>query len=141
MADLVLREPAGHAGTMPQADFRRAGPLFRVSAEGPCERGPGGQLMDRQYYIGLADSGLRMPIGTDLVLHERADAGDIVLDGRRLGQITAEAAKPIGTPLAVPLMDLRLEKADLLDNLRRAGSAGGCRSTLRRHLPKTTWLS
>jgi len=71
--------------------------------------------MDRQYYIDLAHSGLRMPIGTDLVLHEHADAGDIVLDGRRLGQVIEEAAGRYGTPLAVPLMDLRLEKADLLD--------------------------
>jgi len=59
--------------------------------------------------------GLRMPIGTDLVLHEHADAAEIVLNGRRLGQVTEEAAGRYGTPLAVPLMDLRLEKADLLD--------------------------
>lgn len=69
----------------------------------------------RQYYIDLALAGLRMPIGTDLVLHEHADAGEIVLDGRRLGQIIEEAALRYGTPLAAPLMDLRLEKADLLD--------------------------
>lgn len=43
---------------------------------------------DRQYYLGLAHSGLRMPIGTDLVLHEHADAGEIVLDGHRLGQVS-----------------------------------------------------
>ena len=68
-----------------------------------------------QFYLDLAQSGLRMPIGTDLVLHEHADAAEIVLDGRRLGQVTEEAAHRYGTPLAVPLMDLRLEKADLLD--------------------------
>ena len=71
--------------------------------------------MDRQFYIDLAHAGLRMPIGTDLILHEHADADEIVLDGRRLGQVTEEAARRYGTPLAVPLMDLRLEKADLLD--------------------------
>ena len=71
--------------------------------------------MERQFYIDLAQSGLRMPIGTDLILHEHADAAEIVLDGRRLGQVTEEAASRYGTPLAVPLMDLRLEKADLLD--------------------------
>ncbi len=71
--------------------------------------------MGRQYYIGLANAGLQMPIGTDLVLHEHADADEIVLDGRRLGKITEEAACRYGTPLAIPLMDLRLEKADLLD--------------------------
>jgi uroporphyrinogen-III decarboxylase len=72
-------------------------------------------MMERQFYIDLAQSGLRMPIGTDLILHEHADAAEIVLDGRRLGQGTEEAASRYGTPLAVPLMDLRLEKADLLD--------------------------
>ena len=68
-----------------------------------------------QFYLDLAQSGLRMPIGADLILHEHADAAEIVLDGRRLGQVTEEAASRYGTPLAVPLMDLRLEKADLLD--------------------------
>lgn len=58
-----------------------------------------------------------MPIGTDLVLHEHADAGEIVLDGRRLGQVSEKAACRYGTPLAVPLMDLRLEKADLLEKI------------------------
>ena len=72
-------------------------------------------MMGRQYYIDLAHAGLRMPIGTDLILHEHADTDEIVLDGRRLGQVTEEAARRYGTPLAVPLMDLRLEKADLLD--------------------------
>ena len=27
--------------------------------------------MDREFYLGLARMGLRMPIGADLVLHER----------------------------------------------------------------------
>ena len=51
--------------------------------------------MDRRYYLSLAHSGLRMPIGTDLLLHEHADAAEIVLDGRRLCQVTEEAA--VGT--------------------------------------------
>jgi uroporphyrinogen-III decarboxylase len=71
--------------------------------------------MSLEYYLGLARAGCRMPIGTDLVLHEHADAGEIVVDGGRLGQVIAEAACRYRTPLAVPLMDLRLEKADLLD--------------------------
>jgi uroporphyrinogen decarboxylase len=70
--------------------------------------------MERRYYLELSRSGLRMPIGTDLVLHEHADAEEIVSDGLRLGLVTEEAARRYGTPLAVPLMDLRLEKADLL---------------------------
>ena len=70
--------------------------------------------MQRNFYLDLAARGLRMPIGTDLVLHEHEDAEAITLDGGRLGQVTAEAARRYGTPLAIPLMDLRLEKADLL---------------------------
>ena len=70
--------------------------------------------MNHQYYLDLARPGLRMPIGTDLILHENSEAEDIVLDGTRLGKVTEEAARRYRTPLAMPLMDLRLEKADLL---------------------------
>jgi hypothetical protein len=42
--------------------------------------------MDRQFYLNLAASGLSMPIGTHLVLHEHSDPGAIVQDGRRLGR-------------------------------------------------------
>ncbi|MCU0248222.1 MAG: uroporphyrinogen decarboxylase family protein [Bryobacter sp.] len=61
-----------------------------------------------------ARDGLRMPIGTDLVLHEHADAEAIRLDGARLGRVVAESADRWRAPLGVPLMDLRLEKADVL---------------------------
>lgn len=70
--------------------------------------------MDRQYYLGLAQSGLRMPIGTHLVLHEHPDSQKIMVDGRRLGQVVEEAAERFGVPLALPLMDLTLEKEALL---------------------------
>ena len=73
--------------------------------------------MERSFYLDLARAGLRMPIGTDLVLHEQPDPEAIVLDGRRLGQVVADSARRYRTPLAIPLMDLRLEKADLLDTL------------------------
>ena len=73
--------------------------------------------MNRQYYLDLAAAGLRMPVGTDLVLHEQADPEEIVTDGRRLGRVMELAARQYGTPLAFPLMDLRLEKADLLGRL------------------------
>ncbi|MCC7203742.1 MAG: hypothetical protein IT441_01575 [Phycisphaeraceae bacterium] len=73
--------------------------------------------MDRQYYLDLAAQGLRMPIGTDLVLHERADAQQTVVDGRRLGQVVVESARRYRTPLAMPLMDLAIEKAWLLSIL------------------------
>lgn len=55
-----------------------------------------------------------MPIGVDLVLHRHEDAAAILLAGRRLGGVIAEAATEFGVPVALPLMDLRLEKASLL---------------------------
>lgn len=70
--------------------------------------------MDRQYYLDLASSGLKMPIGTHLVLHEHADHAIIPDDGRRLGAVIEEAAARFGCPLALPLMDLKLEKEALL---------------------------
>jgi uroporphyrinogen-III decarboxylase len=70
--------------------------------------------MDRQYYLDLAASGLKMPIGTHLVLHEHADHERIPDDGRRLGGVIEEAARRFRCPLALPLMDLKLEKEALL---------------------------
>lgn len=71
--------------------------------------------MDRKYYLDLAASGLSMPIAADLVLHEHHDAEDILLDGERLGRILEETARRFDTPLAVPHMDLELEKKALLE--------------------------
>lgn len=73
--------------------------------------------MDRKYYLDLAEAGLAMPIGADLVLHEYSDAEEILLDGKRLGQVLGETAHRFGTPLAVPHMDLELEKKALLGML------------------------
>jgi uroporphyrinogen-III decarboxylase len=70
--------------------------------------------MDRSYYLDLAAQGLRMPIGTHLVLHEYADHDAVLLDGERLGEVIVETADRFRTPMAVPLMDLKLEKEALL---------------------------
>jgi uroporphyrinogen-III decarboxylase len=70
--------------------------------------------MQRDYYLELAAKGLRMPIGADLVLHEAADPAALRCDGERLGSVVEAAARRYQTPLAFPLMDLTLEKADLL---------------------------
>jgi len=70
--------------------------------------------MDRQFYLDLAAAGLRMPIGTHLVLHKHPDHSAIVQDGRRLGCVVEEAARRFRMPLAFPLMDLKLEKEALL---------------------------
>ena len=70
------------------------------------------------HFRALAAAGLRTPIGTDLVLHERPDPEAVRLDGRRLAGVVREAAERYRTPLAIPLMDLRLEKADLVRLVR-----------------------
>jgi uroporphyrinogen-III decarboxylase len=70
--------------------------------------------MERQFYLNLAASGLRMPIGTHLILHESADPEAVARDGKRLGQVVEAAARRFRVPLALPLMDLRLEKEALL---------------------------
>lgn len=69
--------------------------------------------MAREFWLNLARSGARFPIGTDLVLHEKEDAEAIRMSGSALGQVIAEAAARWKIPVAMPLMDLRLEKADL----------------------------
>lgn len=59
-----------------------------------------------------------MPIGTHLVLHEHTDHHAIAFDGSRLGAVIAEAAERYATPLAMPLMDLSIEKECLLTTLK-----------------------
>lgn len=73
--------------------------------------------MSRQSYLDLARLGLRMPIGTDLVLHEKPDPERIVNDGQALGKVVEEAARRYRTPLAFAHMDLRLEKTVLCEML------------------------
>jgi uroporphyrinogen-III decarboxylase len=66
--------------------------------------------MERSFYLELARRKLAMPIGADLVLHEQDDPEAVRLDGPRLGEVIAEAARRYRTPLAFPLMDLQIEK-------------------------------
>ena len=73
--------------------------------------------MDREFYLSLARSGLRMPIGADLVLHEQPHPEAIVRDGTALGRVVEETARRYHTPLAFAHMDLSLEKAVLLELL------------------------
>jgi hypothetical protein len=70
------------------------------------------------HFRALASSGLRTPIGTDLVLHERPDPEAVRLSGSGLAGVVREAAERYRTPLGIPLMDLRVEKADLVHRLR-----------------------
>ncbi len=76
-----------------------------------------GNPMNREFYIDLGRSGLRMPIGTDLILHEREDPEAILRDGVALGRLVEETARRYGTPLAFGHMDLALEKTTLLEAL------------------------
>jgi uroporphyrinogen-III decarboxylase len=73
--------------------------------------------MRREFYLDLATAGLRMPVGANLVLHRHDDPEAILVDGQRLGQVVAETARRYHTPLAVPLMDLSVEKTALLEAL------------------------
>lgn len=73
--------------------------------------------MIRPLLLELAAAGHRVPIGADLVLHEEPDPDRARLDPARLGRVIERAARRYRTPLALPLMDLRLEKLDLLSAL------------------------
>ena len=73
--------------------------------------------MNRSYYQDLAQQGLSMPIGTDLVLHGEPDPAGVLRDGAALGRVVEKTARRFATPLALPLMDLQLEKAALLRGL------------------------
>jgi hypothetical protein len=70
--------------------------------------------MNRQFYLDLAASAICMPIGTDLVLHDESNPDDIRNHGPALGRVMERAARRWNTPLAFSLMDLRLDKLDLL---------------------------
>ena len=73
--------------------------------------------MDRSFYLNLAKQGLSMPIGADLVLHGEPAPAAILRDGTALGRVVEKTARRFQTPLAIPLMDLQLEKATLLRGL------------------------
>ena len=73
--------------------------------------------MPENPYFEMARRGLRMPIGTDLVLHESCDPESCKYDAQLLGAVVEAAARRYRTPFAFPLMDLTLEKTDLLQFL------------------------
>ena len=73
--------------------------------------------MSREQYLGYAREGLCMPVGTDMVLHMHSDAKAILRDSVRLGEVLAQAARRFSTPLAIPVMDLTIEKNIALEIL------------------------
>lgn len=74
----------------------------------------GNEEQRRNYYLELAASGLATPIGADLILRSKSDFEARLLDGYGLGEVVVEAARRFNTPLALPLMDLALEKSWML---------------------------
>jgi uroporphyrinogen-III decarboxylase len=70
--------------------------------------------MNKTFYTDIAAKGLRAPAGAHLILHAHADHDAIILNGKRLGDVVAETAHRFNCPLAIPLMDLTLEKDALL---------------------------
>jgi uroporphyrinogen-III decarboxylase len=70
--------------------------------------------MPENLFLEMARRGLRMPIGADLILHESSDPEACKHDAQLLGAVVEAAARQYRTPFAFPLMDLTLEKADLL---------------------------
>ena len=62
----------------------------------------------------LAARGAAAPLCVDLYLHEESDPEAARRDGARLARVIERAARHARLPIAVPLMDLTLDKADLL---------------------------
>jgi len=73
--------------------------------------------MDRSFYLDLAKSGSPIPIATDLIVHDFERPAEIINDGTLLGKAVEKASVKYHSALAMPLMDLKLEKALLLDIL------------------------
>lgn len=65
--------------------------------------------MNRRLYLDLARTGLRMPIGTDLVLHEQEYPERVAAQGEALGKVVEQAARRYGTPLAFAPVEVLLE--------------------------------
>jgi uroporphyrinogen-III decarboxylase len=62
----------------------------------------------------MAKAGARMVLATDMVLKEKANHQELLNDGDELGKIILESANRYDLPLALPFMDLTLEKEWLL---------------------------
>ena len=73
--------------------------------------------MHKSFYTDLARDGRRLPIITHMVLHEKEDPEAILLDGERLAAVMLEAAERFDNPMALPVMDLTLEKDILLQTM------------------------
>jgi Uroporphyrinogen-III decarboxylase len=70
--------------------------------------------MQREFYMNMAKSCPRLPIATHLVLHEKPDPEAILLSGPHMAEVMAETARRFRSPLALPVMDLTIEKDFML---------------------------
>ncbi|NUQ70745.1 MAG: hypothetical protein HUU17_07975 [Chthonomonadales bacterium] len=73
--------------------------------------------MSRDFYLDLAAQGHRVPLGLDLILRQYLDFDAILQDGERLGAVIVEAARHYRTPIALPLLDLTVEREEFLTGL------------------------
>ncbi|MBD3320982.1 MAG: hypothetical protein GF350_07820 [Chitinivibrionales bacterium] len=78
--------------------------------------------MSRNEFIEMAEKQVVIPLITDLVLHEHKDVSSVLSDGRALGRVIEEAARRFQSPLAIPRMDLTIEKEAVLDALGAGGA-------------------
>ncbi|MCC6579226.1 MAG: hypothetical protein IT440_02205 [Phycisphaeraceae bacterium] len=70
--------------------------------------------MPRNVFLALAEAGLAAPIATDLLMPEHAHVEAVKLDGAALGQVVIAAAHRFRSPMALPLMDLAVEKQAIM---------------------------
>lgn len=73
--------------------------------------------MDRNYYINIAKQNKRMIFGVDLILHEKENHNETLQNGELLGKAVIETTRRFGMEMALPFMDLDIEKQDLLNIL------------------------
>ena len=73
--------------------------------------------MGKEYFIDIARKGSRMIFGADLVIKSNKDYQKILNNGEKLGQCIIESTQKYSSPLALPYMDLKLEKEFLLNIL------------------------
>ena len=84
------------------------------------------------YFLDLARSGLCLPMATDLVLNEDPYPEATRRDGFRLGQVVERSAWRRDSSVALPLMDLRLDRPTCASPGDHRGP-GGSVSLLRGH--------
>ncbi len=70
--------------------------------------------MNREFYLNLAATGISMPVAADLILHEKPDHDAIEIDAERMADILLETSERFKIPLALPHMNLELEKHVML---------------------------